>query len=154
MMRIRSTLLGFGLALSVGAGVSAADLAGTTWATEGGAAHVTFAEETDGLVGRVAWLRREAETGEPALDTANPDETLQSRPLLGVEMVWGFDEAEGDVWDGGRIYAPDTGNTYNAKMTLEGDALTVMGCVRWPACREQTWTRVLPATAVGDVTPQ
>jgi uncharacterized protein (DUF2147 family) len=158
MGSFRSTAFGLAAALSLGLGwgtaAFSADLAGTTWATEGGGAHVAFVEEGDELVGRVAWLRREAETGEPLLDAANPDESLQSRPLMGVEMVWGFDAPEGEVWDGGKIYAPDSGKTYNAKMTLEGDALVVMGCIRWPACREQTWTRVLPAVGVGSITPQ
>jgi uncharacterized protein (DUF2147 family) len=146
MGRFRSTAFGLaaasGLGLGLGATASAADLAGTTWATEGGSAHVSFMQEADGLIGRVAWLRREQETGEPVLDTANPDEELQSRPLMGVEMVWGFTQTEDAVWDRGKIYAPDSGKTYNAKMTLEGDALVVMGCIKWPACREQTWTRV------------
>lgn len=145
-----TTAIALGLALGapgMAAPASAADLAGTTWATEGGAAHVNFVEEGDALVGRVAWLRREAETGEPVLDTANPDEALQSRPLVGVEMVWGFEQTEDAEWDRGRIYAPDSGRTYNAKMTLEGDALVVTGCIRWPACREQVWTRVEAAAA-------
>jgi uncharacterized protein (DUF2147 family) len=121
---------------------AAAELAGVTWATEGGSAHVAFAEEADGLVGRIVWLRRQEETGEAVLDTHNPDAALQSRPLLGVALAWGFDPPRDEVWDGGRIYAADTGKTYNARMTLEGDALIVTGCIRWPACRDQTWTKV------------
>jgi uncharacterized protein (DUF2147 family) len=43
-------------------------------------------------------------------------------------------------WSGGTIWAPDDDRTYRSKMSLDGDALTVEGCVAI-ICRGQTWTR-------------
>jgi uncharacterized protein (DUF2147 family) len=136
--------LGAAMALSATLALAAGadDLAETTWATDGGGAHVRFADEDGALVGRIVWLAGDAETGEATLDAANPDETLRTRPLNGVAMVWGFTQTRDNVWDRGRIYAPDEGKTYNAKMTLEGDMLTLTGCIRWPLCRDTAWTRV------------
>lgn len=44
-------------------------------------------------------------------------------------------------WSGGTIWAPDDDRTYRARMSLQGDALTVEGCVL-VICRGQTWTPV------------
>jgi uncharacterized protein (DUF2147 family) len=44
-------------------------------------------------------------------------------------------------WSGGTIWAPDDDRTYRSKMSLQGAALTVEGCVAI-ICRGQTWTRV------------
>ena len=120
---------------------AADDLAGTTWTVAGGSARVAFAEEDEMLVGRIIWLAEEEQSGEPTLDRANPDAALQSRPLNGVAMAWGFEQIRDDLWDRGRVYAPDDGKTYNAKMRLEGDVLTLTGCIRWPLCRDSEWTR-------------
>ena len=137
---------GAALAALLAGAAGAADLAGTTWMTEGGDAQVAFAEEDAGLVGRIVWLAAEAERDEPLLDGANPDPALQTRPLVGAPLVWGFTQTRDAVWDKGAIYAPDEGKTYNAKMTLEGDALVITGCVRWPLCRDATWTRAADAS--------
>jgi uncharacterized protein (DUF2147 family) len=44
-------------------------------------------------------------------------------------------------WSGGTIWAPDDDRTYRSRMSLEGGALKVEGCVAI-ICRGQTWTRV------------
>ena len=40
---------------------------------------------------------------------------------------------------GGKIWAPDRDKTYKSKMLLDGDVLSVSGCVL-VICRDQTWT--------------
>jgi uncharacterized protein (DUF2147 family) len=128
-------------ALGAAGAAAAADLTGSEWLTAEGDARIAFATEDDALVGRIVWLQKEDETGEPVLDDKNVDESLRTRPLVGAVMAWGFEQTRDDVWDHGRVYAADDGKTYNAKMTLEGDALVLTGCIRWPLCRDSTWTR-------------
>lgn len=59
---------------------------------------------------------------------------------LGREMITGM-TADGTNYSGGRIWAPDEDKTYRATMGLDGDVLTVEGCVLI-ICRGQDWTRV------------
>ena len=77
-----------------------------------------------------------------ALDTKNPDRTLRSRPIKGMVVLQGF-HGSGGAWNGGRLYDPDSGNTYRGSLKLtNSDTLKVTGCIVWPACETQTWTRV------------
>ncbi|MGJ8604288.1 MAG: DUF2147 domain-containing protein [Marivita sp.] len=62
-------------------------------------------------------------------------------PNIGRQMIWGMTPQGGGAYGGGKIWAPDRDKTYNSKMTLDGDALKVEGCVLG-ICRGQTWTRV------------
>jgi uncharacterized protein (DUF2147 family) len=57
-------------------------------------------------------------------------------------LISGF-TADGDAWSGGKIYNPDDGKTYKAKVTpVDANTLKVRGCVFVPLCKTQTWTRV------------
>jgi uncharacterized protein (DUF2147 family) len=79
----------------------------------------------------------------PALaDSKNKDEKLRTRPLKGIAMLGGF-ARDGDSWSGGTVYNPDDGGTYKGKLTpTDADHLAVRGCIVWPLCKTQTWTRV------------
>lgn len=63
-------------------------------------------------------------------------------PNIGKQIVWDM-VAEGDgLYDSGMIWAPDRDKTYKSKMTLQGDGLSVEGCVLF-ICRDGgTWSRV------------
>ncbi|HEY0271475.1 MAG TPA: DUF2147 domain-containing protein [Sphingomonas sp.] len=80
---------------------------------------------------------------DPALtDSKNKDEKLRVRPLKGVAMLSGFTR-DGAGWSGGSVYNPDDGGTYKGKLTpADADHLSVRGCIVWPLCKTQTWTRV------------
>ena len=60
---------------------------------------------------------------------------------IGKQIVWDM-KAEGDGnYGGGKIWSPDRNKTYDSKMALSGDRLTVKGCVLF-ICRDGgTWTR-------------
>ena len=60
---------------------------------------------------------------------------------LDKRMIWDMRAEGGGRYGGGKIWAPDRGKTYKSKMSLDGDRLTVEGCVAF-VCRAQTWTRV------------
>ena len=58
-------------------------------------------------------------------------------------------KASGDgTYSGGKIWAPDRDKTYNSKMALSGDTLTVSGCVIG-ICRDQDWQRVESTRCTG-----
>ena len=61
--------------------------------------------------------------------------------IKGKRMIWDMKSKGNGSYAGGRIWAPDVDKTYRSKMSLNGNALKVSGCVG-PICRCQTWTRV------------
>ncbi|HLA59548.1 MAG TPA: DUF2147 domain-containing protein [Puia sp.] len=61
-------------------------------------------------------------------DSENPDETLKDREVLGIELLTGFSFNEGSYTDG-KIYDPESGKTYDCKLTLTGKILKVRGYI-------------------------
>lgn len=63
-------------------------------------------------------------------------------PNVGKRIVWDM-VAQGDgAYGDGKVWSPDRDKTYNAKMQLEGNGLSVSGCVLG-ICRDGgTWSRV------------
>lgn len=58
----------------------------------------------------------------PDTDKHNPDPALKDRSLLGITFLWGFDYVEKkNRWKDGKVYDPNNGKTYDAKMELEKD---------------------------------
>ena len=60
---------------------------------------------------------------------------------LGRQMIFDMVPDGPGKWDDGKIWAPDADETYSSNMELDGDVLTVEGCVII-ICRGQDWTRV------------
>ena len=76
------------------------------------------------------------------LDTRNKDASLHGRRLMGLQILSGFTRGDGQ-WTGGTIYNGDDGGTYKATVTpTDADHLKVRGCIIWPLCKSQTWTRI------------
>jgi uncharacterized protein (DUF2147 family) len=94
------------------------------------------------LCGRIAWLAQPMDAdGAPLSDRKNPDPALRSRPLVGVEIIHGFRAGDPGHWRGGKIYDPESGRTYDARLRLAApDTLEVKGCVL-VFCEAQTWRR-------------
>ena len=75
------------------------------------------------------------------LDINNKDTALRGRRLLNLQILGGFTRGGGE-WSGGTIYNGDDGGTYRATVTpIDADHLKVKGCIIWPLCKSQTWTR-------------
>jgi uncharacterized protein (DUF2147 family) len=71
------------------------------------------------------------------------DGDLKDKPVLGMTIMTGL-KRDGDVWDGGTILDPDSGNTYSAKLHLidGGQKLEVRGYLGISLFgRSQTWVR-------------
>lgn len=116
---------------------SAEDVYGS-WVTKDANGHIEITDCGDGTpCGNIVWINEEEASSDK--DINNPDESLRGRSLIGLPMVWGF-EQKGKVWRKGKVYDPETGRTYRAKLTptKTGD-LKLTGCFG-PICQSQTWT--------------
>lgn len=99
------------------------------WYTD--SSHVEIYACGDQLCGRIQALDEPMdEEGKPKTDGNNPDPALRGRPIIGMDLISGFSRKSETVWDGGTIYDPRDGKTYQCKMTLQEDGtLKVRGYV-------------------------
>lgn len=125
------------------AGLAPAHAADPTgdWRVEDGVANIRVAECNGRMWGVVAWEKTPG-----GVDKNNPDASKRSRPTLG--MVTLFDmkkKANADEWNGKVYDARDSGKLYSATIRPTGpNELEIEGCLVWPLCGSQTWTRVAP----------
>ncbi len=120
----------------------AADPAEGVWLTQTGTGKVKIgpcAGQPERLCGAISWLKDPADA--KATDANNPDAKLKSRPILGLQMLWGFKSSAPGKWTGGKIYDPQTGKTYDSKISVNANGtLKVEGCVA-VICQAQTWKK-------------
>jgi uncharacterized protein (DUF2147 family) len=117
------------------------------WYAEGGAAEVEIHPCSDGLCGRVVWLRSPiGDDGCELRDGKNPDPVARGKTILGLVVLHGLKQldAEGRQWAGGTIYDPVSGRTYSCNARLDGDdRLFLWGFLGIQLLgRTTTWTRV------------
>ena len=105
------------------------------WVTEGGDSQVEIYQVGDKLNGKIIWLKK----GDGQQDVHNPDKNMQSRKLVGVNILTGLTK-KGDKWEGGKIYNPKNGKTYKCSIWLEGNTLKVRGYIAM-FYETQTWTK-------------
>jgi uncharacterized protein (DUF2147 family) len=107
---------------------SADDICGF-WTTEGGKSIVKIYKKSDGkYYAMIMWLKEPTyDDGTKKRDKENPDASLRDRPVVGLEIMKGF-EWDGDdkEWNGDHLYDPESGNTYKGTMTLNEDDHDVM----------------------------
>jgi uncharacterized protein (DUF2147 family) len=117
-----------------------------TWLNGTKRGHVQIYKQGDKYFGKLIWLKEpnDPATNKPKLDAKNPDAKLQSRPLINLNIMTGFEFDGGNVWDEGKIYNPEDGKTYSCKMTLkDANTLDVRGYVGISLIgKTQTWTRI------------
>lgn len=80
--------------------------------------------------GKIIWLAEPNKNGKAKVDEDNPDKALQSRPIIGLQLLKGFsfNEKTGE-WDNGTIYNPTGGKTYNCFMKFDGNKLKIRGFI-------------------------
>ena len=114
------------------------------WKLEDGSAIVEVYKSGDVYNGKIVWLKNPTEADStPAVDNLNPDASLRSRQLIGLNMLSGL-KKDGGEYTGGKIYDPGNGKTYNCSMKVEGDILKVRGSLdkRGLLGRTMDWFRV------------
>lgn len=98
----------------------------------------------DEVCGRVSALDEPLDdSGKAEVDRNNPDESLQGRPILGMDLLTEFSSKKAGSYRGDMIYSPRNGKLYKAILTLLDDgALQIRGYVGLPALGQtQVWTR-------------
>ena len=114
------------------------------WKLEDGTAIVEVYKSGDVYNGKIVWLQNPTEAdGSPAVDDNNPDKALRSRRLIGLNMLSNL-KKDGAEYNGGKIYDPGNGKTYNCSMKVEGDILHVRGSLDKKGLlgRTMDWFRV------------
>ena len=116
------------------------------WLTEkkNGIVEIFRCSGGDTLCGRLLWFRiKPDDPNQKGLDTDNPKPELCNRPLCGLVFMTGFKPTEPRVWEDGRVYDSDDGNTYGGTMRLEPDGtLRLRGYIAIPLIGgSQVWTR-------------
>ncbi len=89
-------------------------------------------EKKDGkYIGTIVYMIPEKYVnGKSPVDDKNPDPALQSRPVVGLQILSGFVyNASKKEWAKGKIYDPKSGKTYDCYAWLEGDVLKLKGFV-------------------------
>ena len=94
------------------------------------------------LCGDIVWLKTpDSPSGGPLRDANNPDPAQRGRTIIGLQFLRDFQRVEAGRWNGGKIYEPKSGKTYDAKLSLNPDGtLKLEGCVAI-FCQAQTWKR-------------
>ena len=120
------------------------DVAGK-WKLEDGSAIVEVYKSGNVYNGKVVWLQTPTEAdGSPVVDDKNPDKSLRTRQIIGLNMLSGLKAQGGNEYGGGSIYDPGNGKTYNCSMKVEGDILRVRGSLDKKGLlgRTMNWIRV------------
>ncbi len=130
---MKNTALAAGMVLMSAGNAFAADPVTGLWKTQpgdtGGYLYVTVSECGSAICGTI----KEAYDGS-GVKSADYEH-------LGKRMLWDMSATGGGAYSGGKIWAPDRNKTYKSKMQLDGNKLTVKGCVAI-ICRGQDWTRL------------
>ena len=122
------------------------------WSTEDGDAQIEIFPCEGKFCGKIVWLKEpnfpendsKGMGGKPKVDRENPDPSKRDRPLLGMNLFWGFTPSGENLWEGGFIYNPRDGKIYKCKLALESpDRLKVRGFIGLSLIgKTNIWTRV------------
>jgi uncharacterized protein (DUF2147 family) len=125
-------------ALLSGAALAAEPSVIGDWLVKDGYGHVRI-DNCDGKMwGIVSWEKT------PGIDNENPDPAKKGRPLLGTPVLMGLSPVKNEPgkWTG-EIYNSQNGKLYGATISLaDENTLDLEGCLVWPLCQTQKWTRV------------
>jgi len=114
------------------------------WANATGEAHVDIVKRNNKYFGKIVWLKNpKDERGAIKTDQKNPNESLRSKPIQGLEILKDF-VFDGEKWTDGKIYDPKSGKTYSCNITLKPDGnLNIRGYIGLSIIgRTEVWKKV------------
>jgi uncharacterized protein (DUF2147 family) len=89
------------------------------WESEEKNLRMEMFEDNGSFAGKMIWFQCSSETiMRESRDTENPDNRLVGRKLLGLKLLEKLSYQGNDVWSSGKIYDPNSGNTYEARIHL------------------------------------
>lgn len=146
-MKLFKLLILFALAIIVSsksqASVGPDDVLGT-WLNSTEKGHIQIFKQGNAYYGKLVWLKEpNDEAGKPKTDKNNPDASLKAKPILGLQILKGF-QFDKDEWNGGKIYDPQNGKEYKCYMKMkDANTLLVRGYIGIAMVgRTETWTRI------------
>lgn len=119
------------------------------WVTEGGESKLEIYSCGDKACAKVIWIKhptyvssKDGPVGMEKVDRQNPDPALRSRSIQGLQVMDGL-ARQGEWWQNGSCYDPQTGKYYQCKMHLESlTELKLRGFIGFsPIGRSYTLTR-------------
>jgi uncharacterized protein (DUF2147 family) len=135
-----AAILGLTTATALGADASVIG----DWLVKDGYGHVRIDHCGGKMWGIVSWEKT------PGFDNESLDPAKKGRPLLGTPVLFAMAPArEPGKWSG-EVYNSQNGKMYQATISLANEnTLDLEGCLVWPLCQTQQWTRVTtpPANA-------
>ena len=99
------------------------------WATGGSLVRVSRNGESLQMI-VVALEEPLDEQGLPLSDIHNPDKSLRSQSILGMDLLAHY-KFTGKRWEG-KIYDPESGSTYSSRMQKKDDVLELRGYIGTP----------------------
>jgi len=116
------------------------------WEVGSGKARVKMFAYGNKFGGKIVWLKEpNYPEGGVKVDKNNPDEALRTKPLLGYTNLTSFEPKGDGKYEGGTIYDPENGSTYNCEITMTDDnTLEVRGYIGVSLFgRTDVWKRVI-----------
>lgn len=98
------------------------------------------------LCGRIFWLKEPlGSDGKPLFDGYNPDPKLRTRPICGLQVLGELTRQSDGTLDGGWVYDPKVGKSYDAAIEIAGANLILTGYkgIRLLS-KSFTWTKAPP----------
>lgn len=143
-MNLNPGVIGAALLILSGVSPATAQEASATglWLTQKGDARIQITNCGPGICGKVVWLKDALDpSGKPMTDSKNPNPSLASRPMVGVQLFIGMNPSGPGSW-AGRIYNADDGGVYDSKVkVLSPGSLLVEGCLG-AICGGETWSKL------------
>lgn len=122
-----------------------------TWLNADKDAHIRIFKAVNGkYAGKIEWMKEplDPKTGKPKTDNLNPDPKLRNRERMGLVIMMNFEYIKSkNKWEGGTIYDPKSGKTYDSYIYFDGNnkkTLFLRGYVMgmtWIG-RTSEWTKV------------
>jgi uncharacterized protein (DUF2147 family) len=114
------------------------------WLTQDKDAYVELFQQKGKYYGKIVWLKHPNDNnGKPSVDDKNPEASLRSTPIIGLNFLKDFVYAPTEKqWIDGHLYDPKTGKSYKGTLWLEdANTLKVRGYLGF-IYNTVTWTRV------------
>lgn len=95
-----------------------------TWVFPNVDGKITITKRNNVYFGKITQLR-DYDRGVISRDTLNPDKGLRARTCLGIEILTDLVYVGNQKWAKGRIYDPESGNSYDCSISITRDPRTI-----------------------------
>lgn len=115
------------------------------WLDEEKKGKVKIFKATNGkYYGKIIWLKEpNMKDGTPKVDYYSPKEANRNNPVMGMQILRGFEKKSAALFEEGTIYDPQNGKTYSCKITVKDkNTLNIRGFIGVSMLgRTTVWTR-------------